>query len=161
MTMFDGRSSQTDWHKSAIFERRGFRNNLLLHAEDDYSTRPDNGLGHPKMPLCNHRVCTWPQNPSLLLSHAQTAWRPPASPLTEAAPAVSCHCRTASFTQLKHNDFLNNSLERAVSVPSLLFTVTSLSLRSVVAGCPARFWHDSCPTVWGLSVPTWGKQGGD
>lgn len=158
--MFDDRSSQTDSNKSAIFEWRGFRNNLLLDAKDDYCTRPDNGLGHPKMPLCNRRVCTWPQNLSLLLSHTDRL-KTTSFPLTEPAPAASCHCRAASFTQLKHNDFWNNSLERAVCVPSLFFTVTSLSLRSVVAGCPARFWHDSCPTVWGLSAPTWGKQGGD
>lgn len=33
-------------------------NNLLVDVQDDYCTRPDNGLGNPKMPLCNRRVCT-------------------------------------------------------------------------------------------------------
>lgn len=44
-----------------------------------------------------------------------------------------------------------------------LLSVGSLSLSSASAGCPARFWHDSCPIGWGLSSPvrTWGKRGGD
>lgn len=92
--------------------------------------------------------------------HTQTAWRPPADPY-KSAPAVSCHCRAGSFTQQSIMTSETIALKRHVYASSLFFAVKSLSLRSVAAGCPARFWHDSCPTVWGLSAPTWGKQGGD
>lgn len=78
----------------------------------------------------------------------ETSWRP-------AAPSSP---QGGLIYTAKYNDFLNNGSWKAARACS-----GSLSLRSASAGCPARFWHDSCPIGRGLSGPvcTWGKRGGD
>lgn len=130
---------QTDLDERLMFEPSlALADNLLLDVEDDDDHwRPHSGLESLK---CSY--VTWES------AHDSRTWS------NTHTHTHSSSCCVLPWSLL-HNA-RNVSLGRPVCVCSDVAVTLAPS-----AGCLARFWHDSCSTVGGLSgaARTWGMEG--